>query len=145
MSYMLYESNTPMVPLPKEITYLENYIGLEKLRFGKNLDLSFTIEGITDGVYLPPLVLILFIENSFKHGARNIAGSMKIDISLIVDNGCLFFMVKNPFAQSNVVKNKSGIGLKNARRRLELLYGNNYSLEEVKQENEYIVSLKIPV
>jgi len=145
MSYMLYETNSAKVSLNKEIIYLQNYIDLEKLRFGKNLDLSFNIEEETDGVYLPPLVLILFIENSFKHGTRDAANNMKIDIRLKVEDGFLFFTAKNPVEENMVAKKLPGIGLKNAKRRLELIYGNNYSLEEVKAENEYTVSLKIPV
>jgi len=145
MSYMLYETNTPRVALNKEILYLQNYIDLERLRFNKNLSLEFTIEGQTDGVFLPPLILILFIENAFKHGARNNLNSLEIKIDLTVEDGFLFFAVWNPAADNGVVKNKSGIGLKNARRRLELLYGDRYSLDEVKIEKEYTVSLKIPV
>ena len=145
MSYMLYETNTPKVSLNKEISYLQNYIDLERLRFGKNLHLQFSIEGETDGVYLPPLVLILFIENSFKHGARNVANALEIDIDLKVEDSFLFFTVTNPFAENASVKNKTGIGLKNAKRRLELLYGNNYNLNVLKTGNLFTVSLKIPV
>lgn len=145
MSYMLYETIAPKVSLNKEITYLENYIDLEKLRFGNNLTVLFTIEGETDGIYLPPLVLILFVENCFKHGARDNANKLQIEIDIKVENGSLFFKVKNPVAESTATKNSEGIGLKNARRRLQLLYGDNYSLEETKKGKEYLVSLKIPV
>jgi len=145
MSYMLYETNAPKVSLNKEIAYLENYIDLERLRFGNNLTVAFNIEGQTDGVYLPPLVLILFIENCFKHGARDTMNKMEVDICIKVEDNVLLFKVKNPVAEINTGKSVNGIGLKNARRRLQLLYGNSYTLEETKKEKEYIVVLKIPV
>lgn len=145
MSYMLYESNTPKVSLNKEITYLQNYLDLEELRFGQRLTISFKMEGKTEEVYIPPLILILFIENSFKHGVKNIVDKIEIDICLKVENGSLFFQVKNPVPENNASPKTTGIGLKNVRRRLDLLYGNNYSLDELKKEKEYTVSLKIPV
>ena len=145
MSYMLYETNTPKVSLNKEIVYLENYIDLEKLRFGNNLTVSFNIDGQTDGVYLPPLVLILFIENCFKHGARDKLNKMEIDIGIKVEDGHLFFNVKNPVAENSAAKNANGLGLKIARRRLQLLYNDDYSLDEIREGKQYAVSLKIPV
>jgi sensor histidine kinase YesM len=145
MSYMLYETNAPTVSLDKEIQYLQNYIGLEKLRFGKNLSITFTVEGQTEGVYLPPLVLILFIENSFKHGARTTLNELWIDISLCIKDVFLYFTVKNPFTETEAPKAQSGIGLKNAHRRLDLLYNGNYTLQQLKNGKVYTVSLKIPV
>ena len=71
MSYMLYESNTPKVSLSKEITYLQNYLDLEKLRFGQRLVVTFEMEGPIEEVNIPPMILILFLENSFKHGVKS--------------------------------------------------------------------------
>jgi len=145
MSYMLYETNGAKVPLEKEINYLENYIDLERLRFGKNLALQFIIEGQTTGIYLPPLILILFIENGFKHGLRNIHNILEIDILLRVENSHLHFMVKNKMAVKPANSTAAGIGLKNVHRRLQLLFGNNYSLIETTQDDTYTAALKIPV
>ena len=125
MSYMLYESNTPKVSLSKEITYLQNYLDLEKLRFGQRLVVTFEMEGQIEEVSIPPMILILFLENSFKHGVKNNLNKIRIDISLKVEEGFLFFGVKNPVGENTSTGN-TGIGLKNAKRRLELLYGNNY-------------------
>jgi len=141
---MLYESNTAKVSLNKEITYLQNYLDLEKLRFGQRLAVSFEIEGVIEDVYIPPMILILFVENSFKHGIKNNVNRIKIEISLKVEEGFLFFRVQNPIGENASAGNK-GIGLKNAGRRLELLYGENYMLELSKKENEFIASMKIPV
>jgi two-component system LytT family sensor kinase len=144
MSYMLYESNTPKVSLTKEITYLQNYLDLEKLRFGQRLVVIFEMEGPIEEVSIPPMILILFLENSFKHGVKNTLSKIQIDITLKVEKGYLFFTVKNP-VEENIPAATAGIGLKNAKRRLELLYGNNYRLDFSGNQNEFIVSLKMPV
>jgi two-component system, LytTR family, sensor kinase len=144
MSYMLYESNTAKVSLNKEITYLQNYLDLEKLRFGQRLSVPFEIEGQIEDVSIPPMMLILFVENSFKHGVKNNVQQINIDISLKVEGAFLYFRVKNPISE-NRSKENTGIGLKNAIRRLDLLYGENHQLDLIEKDNEFIVSLKMPV
>ena len=71
MSYMLYESNEARVSLEKEVNYLQDYVDLEKLRFGQRLTIRFEIEGNMEGVLIPPMILILFVENCFKHGLKD--------------------------------------------------------------------------
>lgn len=144
MSYMLYESNAPRVSLNKEISYLQNYLDLEKLRFGQRLVVHFEMEGQIDEVSILPMILILFVENSFKHGVKNNINKIIIEISLKVEGAFLFFKIKNPVGE-NIPSENTGIGLKNARRRLELLYGKNYQLDISEKDNEFIVSLKMPV
>lgn len=145
MSYMLYESNTSHVLLNKEISYLQSYLDLEKLRVGNRLVVNFEMEGQTEGVRIPPMLLILFIENSFKHGVKNNLNKIKIEISLKIVQGFLFFEVRNPIVEDFPSAENPGIGLNNVRRRLELLYGKNFSLDLGEKEKEYVVSLKIPV
>jgi hypothetical protein len=145
MSYMLYESNAPWVPLSKEINYLNNYLAVEQLRFGQRLSINFTQEGTGGETNIPPMILILFIENSFKHGVRNSISKIHIDISLRVADGYLYFRVENPAAEEEAIVENNGIGLRNARRRLELLYGTNYQLDIRDDHKTFIVSLKIPV
>jgi two-component system LytT family sensor kinase len=144
MSYMLYESNAPKVSLNKEITYLQNYLDLEKLRFGQRLSVPFEIEGQLDQVSIPPMILILFVENSFKHCVKNNINNIIIEIYLKVEGAFLLFRVKNPIGD-NVSSENTGIGLRNVRRRLELLYGSNYQLDILEKDNEFIISLKMPV
>jgi LytS/YehU family sensor histidine kinase len=144
MSYVLYEANTPKVPLGKEITYLHNYLDVESLRFGQRLNITFDIDGQIEQVNIPPMILILFIENSFKHGVKNNLNKINIDIALKVELGYLYFSVTNPVAEYDTTEN-TGIGLKNVRRRLDLLYANNYTLDTQTSNNTYTVSLKIPV
>jgi sensor histidine kinase YesM len=145
MSYMLYESNAPQVPLKKEIEYLQNYLEVEKLRFSQRLTVSFKVEGETSHLTIPPMIMILFVENSFKHGVKNNLQEVDIEISLEVDDKFLYFKVANPVSEYAVAKTNSGIGLKNVRRRLELLYGEDFVLDTEVWNKTYIVSLKIPV
>lgn len=145
MSYMLYESGAGRVALDKEIAYLQNYIDVEKLRFGHRMDVHFETEGNTENVFIPPMVLILFIENSFKHGVKNNVDHITISISVKVEAGCLFFRVANPVSVPGDKSVHEGIGLKNVRRRLDLLFGKNYSLDTEEKDKQYMVSLKMPV
>lgn len=145
MSYMLYESNVPQVPLSKEIDYLQNYLDVEQLRFGQRLSVAFTREGFRNDVNIPPMILILFLENSFKHGVKNNISKIHIDISLIVDKEFLYFKVDNPVTEDEAPAESKGIGLKNVRRRLDLLYGDNYTLDIRVHEGIFSVSLKMPL
>ena len=145
MSYMLYESNVARVSLEKEIDYLQNYLDLEILRFGKRLTINFEIEGQMEGVSIPPMILILFVENCFKHGLKDNIDQVNIDIALKVENSYLFFSIRNPVSAHVAEGGISGIGLKNVKRRLELLFNTNYELNIVNDNMEYAVSLKMPV
>jgi sensor histidine kinase YesM len=144
MSYMLYESGSPYVPLDKEIANLENYIALERLRFGKRLSLSFEKEANpADAVRIPPLILLTFVENSFKHGISQTIGEGRIDISIKTGPHDLFFQIDNSIGEPRPPGN--GLGLANAIRRLDLLYGHNYRLETGETAANYHVTLKIPL
>jgi two-component system LytT family sensor kinase len=155
MSYMLYESAAPLVPLDKEISNLENYIALERLRFGGRLCLSFEKEGLEPipppgqgepavPVRIPPLLLLTFVENSFKHGMNQTIGEGRIDISLVVHPDDLIFNIDNPVGSEAATQEKNGIGLTNVIRRLDLLYGSRYRLDLSGTDNRFHVTLKIP-
>jgi two-component system LytT family sensor kinase len=156
MSYMLYESGAPYVPLDKEISNLENYIALEKLRFGTRLSLTFE-KAVTppdpnsippdDPIRIPPLILLTFVENSFKHGMSQTLGEGRIDISLKADQHELLFQIDNSIGEplSSNVSPSNGIGLTNVIRRLDLLYGSNYRLDKTQTATNFQVTLKIPL
>jgi len=144
MSYMLYESNVPMVPLMKEIDYLQNYLDVEKLRFGQRLSINFTWSGFAGDISIPPMILILFLENSFKHGVKNNISKIHIDIALWLDDQFLYFRVDNPVTLDEP-PNEKGIGLANVRRRLDLLYEDRYSLDIKTDNGIFSVLLKMPL
>lgn len=126
MRYMLHESNVEKVSLSDEIRYLENYIELQKLRFKDNIQINFEVIGDPEGHTITPLILICFVENAFKHGVATDL-TVPIGIKLLLQNGKLFLEVINKKSELN--KDKTvGIGLSNVKRRLELLYKDQFSL-----------------
>jgi len=144
MRYMLYETTSEKVLLEKELKYVQNYIDLQRLRV-KNPDfIEIKVEGNIYGKMIPPLLLITFIENAFKHGRKN-SPSPGITILLRSVENDMYFEVSNYITQrtedeSNEYK---GFGLKNLQRRLDLIYNKNYTLEIVKDSEKYCVKLFI--
>ncbi|WP_367770112.1 histidine kinase [Flavobacterium sp. WC2421] len=145
MEYVLYdiEENT-VVPLIKEINYIQNYIEIEKLRFEK-IEVSINIESNIDDVMVPPLLLITLLENAFKHGGIN-NQNLKIKVNCKIINGSILrFEILNNFVLSQNFNPKIGIGLKNTKKRLELIFKNKYTLDHKIKFNYYIISLQIPI
>lgn len=142
MRYMIYDSNYPLVQLNKEIDYMQNYISLEKLRLNEKVKINFNIEGDTDSVRIAPLILITFLENAFKHGVSSTTNESWINASLNCQSGKLTFEVANKKAPKTT-EEKSGIGLQNVKRRLELSYPGQYILEVNDTPAEYRVRLAI--
>lgn len=146
MRYMIYESNVELVSLEKEITYIRNFIELQKLRF-ENQDLLKVNLQITDNfksIFICPMILIPFIENAFKHGL-SVDSHNYIDISLTIDNRMLNLIVKNPIGNLNSRNDKrnSGIGLDNVKRRLNLVYPKRHNLIINSDDHFFFVDLKI--
>ncbi len=141
--YMLYES-VETVSLETEIEYLNNYIELQKLRFGDKVQVDFKTLPIGENYSIEPMILIPFVENAFKHGVGMI-NNPKIEISINVVNDELSFVVRNRFNQTafDVKDKNSGIGLPNLKRRLNLLYRNNHILSQSIKDDWYISSLSL--
>ncbi|MEN0006338.1 MAG: hypothetical protein AAF798_19455, partial [Bacteroidota bacterium] len=143
---MLYECNVPRIPLSKEIKQVHNVIGLEQLRYGNRLEVNFSASGDYHTKQVPPLVLLPFIENAFKHGISKNLENTFISIDLQVKDNRLTFRVENsktdddPYADAGYTK---GIGLKNVRRRLDLIYANRYDLQVFDEEDTFMIVLKI--
>lgn len=151
MSYVIYDAKQKMVPVIKEVTHIHNYLDLEKLRYGDRLDVVFDIEGKLEGKNIPPVLLLPFVENSFKHGSRTRAECIPITINLRLEDDYLYFSTQNGVQLSSekqetmVNVNHSGVGLENTTRRLNLLYGRNYNLTINEGESTYTMTLKIPI
>ncbi|MDI5899554.1 sensor histidine kinase [Flavobacterium yafengii] len=145
MEYVLYDiEDTKFVPLIKEIDYIQNYIEIEKLRF-ENVEVSINLESNIDEVKVPPLLLISFLENAFKHGGIN-NDNLKIKINCkIIDGSILHFEILNNFVLSQGFKEKKGIGLTNTKKRLKLIFKKKYKLEQQIKFNFYIIRLQIPI
>ena len=143
MRYMLYESKTDTVPLPKELEHLENYLELEKLRLKDPDFISYDLEGDPDRKMIPPMLLLSFVENAFKHGKKRVENP-GITIKLKIDQDRLNFMVANyTLGEQADGKESGGIGLKNITRRLELLYPGSHSLHILNDSDQYVVNLEL--
>jgi sensor histidine kinase YesM len=142
LRYQLYDSNRDKILLSKDISFIHNLLALEKIR--KN-DFSYTIhsEGNIDGQSLPPFLFIPFVENAIKHGASTV-GHSYLTLNFKLTEKELHFRSENskPAVRTAMV---GGLGLGNIRRRLELLYPGNHSLEIVDETDKYIVNLIIPL
>lgn len=145
MSYSLYEAEGAYISLEKEIKHIQNYIELESLRFGNKMNVDFNVKGAPDEKRVPPLVFLPFIENCFKHATAK--GLEKtITITLTVEDHSITLFTRNPYSKGNKSSaQKGGLGLKNAQRRLQLLYDTTYKLETTNTGDFFEVNLQIPL
>ncbi|WP_026714397.1 sensor histidine kinase [Flavobacterium daejeonense] len=150
MRYMLYETQSKKQSLENEILCIQNYLDLERIRHDERLEVNMYISGDIQDKEISPMLLLTFIENSFKHGANKNVGNVKIDIKFKIKEDYLYFSVSNPMptVTNHVDKfNKSsGIGIENVKKRLELGYNkNDYKLSIKNKNNIFVVKLKIKV
>jgi LytS/YehU family sensor histidine kinase len=140
LDYILYQIDKPKVLLTEEINHIEDYIGLEKMRFHDTLLVHLDIDARDKSFQIAPMLLIPFVENSFKHGSL-INGMLKIDISIKTGNNILDFSISNSFMGNET--NQTRIGLENIKKRLEMLYPNQYELKVQQFENTFEIHLKL--
>jgi LytS/YehU family sensor histidine kinase len=144
MRFVLYEGNKQAVPLDREIAFLQNYITLMKLRYTDKVRINIETPNQLPNKEVPPLMFITFVENAFKHGVSYRQESF-IDISLaVVEGDKLAFTCRNSRIPASE-DNHGGVGLKNVKQRLDLIYGNDYTLDIRDLEDEYDVRLIIPL
>jgi len=145
LDYILYKSDQKMVPLTDEIKHIHNYLDVQKIRFGDRLNLSINIDAGLDHYEIAPMLLLPFVENSFKHGVSVTSGHSYVSMRLSVNSNLLHFEIDNSIPTYLPEKSNHGVGLANVSKRLELLYGKHYSLDVQQFENEYRVKLSIPL
>jgi hypothetical protein len=143
MRYVISEAHKDFVSLEKEITYLRSYIELQQIRFGNSIQLTFSIEGTTEGKVIAPLVLIPFIENAFKHGV-NAEEDSDIRINVLITEQNLILTVRNKkvFVRHSA-DDKSGLGIDNTRMRLQLLYPSRHQLVITDTDESFSVYLEL--
>lgn len=148
MSYVIYEGKSKRVKLSKEIKHIQDYLDLEKLRYSTRLETNIEINGNIENCYMPPLILVPFIENSFKHGDME-AEKIPLAINITVADNRLIYSVTNNVKndENNLVetKERGGIGIKNAIRRLDLLFKKEYSLDIHQEKEKFTVELRMPL
>ena len=145
LDYMIYKSDDDFVPLVKELEVLESYIELERMRYNERLDFQYKIEGEVDSHQVAPLILLPFIENSFKHGASNDRTKPTIKILVNIESEYLQLNIQNSVQgeKKDSESESEGIGLKNVKRRLELIYPDQHELRISPGEKQFEIDLKI--
>lgn len=143
LNYVLNDCKAKEVLLEKEIGVMKDYIALEWERYGSRLEVSQDFSGELEGKMIAPMLFQPFVENAFKHGTSEQVGRVWMTIELTVKEEKLFFRVMNGVDWAEHTSQSGGIGIKNTRRRLDLLYPGKYSLHQIKNESAYIVQLII--
>lgn len=148
LRYSLYETSAVLVPLEKEIKYLENYISLEKIRLEDKTDINFEVSGNLSSMKIAPMLFIVFVENAFKHLGFSSDETSSVSVKITENNDALHFSCENTIDETETQKHelekgKSGIGLQNAKKRLSLLYADKHQLHIEKKANVYAVNLKL--
>jgi len=148
MRYVLYDSSRPTVLLSKEISFLKQYIALMSLRYTDRVAVEVSMPEDVPGIEVPPLLFISFIENAFKHGVSYERNSF-VSIKMQLEDGYLSFSCVNSNLPKEMRKGTkdphSGIGLENVKKRLKLIYDNDYFFMTTDKDITYEVLLKIPV
>ena len=149
LDYMLYEANGALVPLRKEVEQMFNLVELEKLRYGNRLEVAVSSTGDMTSKQIPPLLMLPFVENAFKHGISQNVDESFISIDIRIKEDRLTLQVENSktdFSTKDDAGYTKGIGLKNVRRRLQLIYGEEeYSLQIFDEDEAFMVILKVPL
>ena len=142
MRYMIAESSAPTIGLSKEIHILTNYMHLEKSRIGDRLDQSFYVDGDMEGKNIAPLLLLPFVENSYKHGVYDLTEQAWISLDIRVRDSELRFKLVNGKSTTSA-KQSTGTGLHNVRKRLSLLYPQSHDLRITEDNDTFVVSLTL--
>jgi len=145
MRYVTTEANSEYVELEKEIHYLQNYVDLQKLRLTDMTVVKFEVKGELQQKVIPPLLFISFIENAFKYGVSN-ENETTIQIEFQVDGKMVSLQVKNdkPVKMNSQIESNH-VGLRNTTNRLDLLYGDRYSLQINDKNDSFEINLKLPL
>ncbi len=146
MRYILYESNNDMVALQQEVVFIKSYTGLMKMRYSNRVSISLNLQDNLPNATLPPLLLICFVKNAFKHGVSYDQPSF-IKVNLRSGLQKIIFTCHNSVPHqagpSTKAKSGGGVGLTNVRRRLDIIYDNDYTLDIIAGENDFFVQLTL--
>lgn len=144
LQYMITECEQPVVPLSSEINMINDYFELEKVRYD-DLDIELKITGDYANKMIAPLLMIPFIENSFKHGTSKMLRDPWIKLFIQADEDMLHFILANSKPPDKIVNANGGIGLSNVKKRLQLLYPENHYLQIEATEHTFTVNMQIPL
>jgi hypothetical protein len=146
MRHLLYDSEKELIPLSKEVSFIQSYVDLMKMRFTEKVNVTFTVSSDFSNILVPPLLFTSLIENAFKHGVSYQHDSfIKIELSTAMKK--LIFVISNSKYNTGIrpEENTSGIGLENTIKRLDLLYPSKYHMNIINTVDFYSVELKLPL
>ena len=144
MRYLIYETEQKLVPVEKELSFILNYLDLEKMRISTPDNIRVSILVSWSSAFIPPLLLLPFVENCFKHGSIGKEDDGWVELDIWDENNNFFFVCKNNFSE-NKSGRSTGIGLTNVKKRLQLIFGEHFELRTIKQDDEFMVSLQFQV
>jgi hypothetical protein len=142
MKYVLVECNQPKVLLRDEITFLQSYIALEKLRYESNTVIEMNVNGNAGSCTILPLLLVQFVENAFKHGMKEKSDENWMKVNMNIHNETLVFQVENSNYETTP---SNGIGINSVKRILGLQYEGKHQLEMMREHNRFYVTLKLNI
>ncbi len=145
MRYLIYEAGAPLVPVEKEIRFLTNYVELEKLRIEDPSKVTVVIQNPSGNTMICPLIFIAFVENAFKHSGIDIDPEGFIQIFLAFQKGGILFTCENSIPAMPMEKTEGGMGLVNAKARLDLMYPGKAELVIKHTNMVYTVKLNISI
>jgi two-component system LytT family sensor kinase len=145
LRYQLYEVKGTRIPIEKELSYLRDYVDLQKLRKDENYSVEFNCSPEVKGFSIEPLLLIPFVENAFKHISHKTAEKNFVKLDMTRSNGHFNFMIENSKEAERATELHGGIGLNNVKRRLELLYPEKHELLINNKEDSYKVDLTLKI
>ncbi len=143
LRYMLYECNQALVPLDKELKLLKDYILLEQIRYNRQLEVNLDLPTDTNNLHISPLLLLPFVENSFKHGTSEVLEHPWISLQITLECNKMKMKLINGKVDKQSQTGSAGIGISNVKKRLELLYPGKYNLKINNGEDVFIVNLKM--
>lgn len=144
MRYVTEEATEHLVPLEDELTCLENYVELQKLRLNAKTRLDFAVTGNVEAVRIAPLLLMTFVENAFKYGVSNHRDSL-IRIAVEITTTDILFFCQNRIIERKKEEDRAGVGIANTQKRLDLLYAGRYALDIGNEGEVFTVKLKLAV
>jgi len=145
LRYQLYEVKGTKIPIEKELSYLKDYVDLQKLRKDENYSIEFNCSPEVKGFSIEPLLLIPFVENAFKHISHKAGSTNFVKLDMTRSNGHFNFMIENSKETERTTELHGGIGLNNVKRRLELLYPEKHELLINNKGHIYKVDLKLKI
>ncbi len=144
LRYIIHECNQPRVPLEKELTMIRDYMELERIRYEEQMDMTIDIRGNTEHKMIAPLLLIPFVENSFKHGTSKMLSRPWVNLHVTIEDDGFYFLLTNSKPEEYLNPNsEGGIGLVNVRKRLALLYPGSHDITMTEEPQHFTVLLEM--